>query len=140
MPCYARRIAALRLELHANAAALPAPTAAGDGAAVPATWRTDPSGLQRAFELCTIEIIGNPVGARTLTAPVLLWGYDGTTWWQLATLNKSETITIGAGGGWAGDVLAYAAVWQRLAVSCTISGNVDVYVTPIDPLTVADVM
>lgn len=133
MPCFARRIPALRFQVHSNAATLPVPTGAGDGAAVPASWGVQ-TPITRYFELMNIEVVANPAGALTITAPAL-YGYDGTTWWLLGNLNRGDDIVIPAGGvGYAGDIVAYAAVWQRIAVAGTPSTNVDIYATPIDPL------
>lgn len=130
MACYSRRIEGLRVQLHNDVAALAVPSGGAAGAAVPATWKDTP--LNRAYRLVHIEIIGDALGARTLT-DVTVYGYDGTNWWAFWTLNNGLDIVLGATAGYSEEV-PDAGVWQRLALSADAisGGNVDVFATPYD--------
>jgi hypothetical protein len=126
MPCYSRRIVGERLTIASNAAALVVPVDGTSGVAIPATWKMQQ--LQRAFRQLSLEIIGNAVAARTLT-DVKIYGFDGTNWWLLASFG---TVTTEATAG-ISIIVNDVAVWTRVAVSAdTVSGNVDVFLTPMD--------
>lgn len=122
--CFIRRLGALRLTMNAAAAALPVPTVAGDGFAVPVSWKVGPNSSR--YKLIAFEIIGNPLAAVTITG-LAVYGYDGTTWWKRATYGD---LTIDAGGPGATVFMNDIAADERIAIAATITAPVNVFAVP----------